>query len=204
MEHTIERNSVQSERHLIPSGQNFPLDETVKSVCTINITKGGEVLATKEIKVIFSILAISLGGCSKNTTSMPADSWYNDSPSGQSPIVVDAKRLDDQLFQKVKPEMQKKSEMLLKSSSVVKVSNFTASEMIGEKVKSHIGKSPYLVRGIDSVSEDGNFAIYEKKGDLWVMCGSLGSTQSETKRQSLIIFLKSPPKTVFVSYHVVE
>lgn len=164
---------------------------------------------TKSCHLLFLLFGLFLSGsvlsgCSRNQQIRQIDSWDNPSPPGQGPITSDARRLDEKDFQKVRPDKQKQSEVLLKSSSATKLSSQIAVDFTGIQLKLKGGKTPYLIRGIGRADDIGSFAIYEKGSSLWVMNGNLGSGPVKTKRVSLVVFLAKAPTKVFVSYSVAQ
>jgi hypothetical protein len=88
---------------------------------------------------------------------------------------------------------------MLKKTAIVKLTSAQAGELTGKPLSGPAGESPYLVRGLFLNEATGGFSIRYRDGMLSVDHSCLGSRPVPMTRCALVVFLKSPPKQVFVT-----
>ena len=134
---------------------------------------------------------------SVNDEAKNREPWFNFAPDNW----VDGTELDPRRIISVTKVEQAVAK--LETVSYVEIGLEEVEDLTGQKA-AVAGLKPFLVRSLVYFEDTGNFSVFEKNGSILVRHDSIGSTIPSEKRTGLVVFLASPPKTVYVDCQVAE
>jgi hypothetical protein len=148
---------------------------------------------------------ITIGGLQGQQMKPPADasSWVRDGTAGcslQEQIEVDKSKIVN-----INPAYHEAAVQLLENESAVLLSREKFKELVyGREPADFLPSSdlshlrPYLVRAVSANVANRSVSVHRCHQDLLVFRGSLGGDGPQ--KDPVVVFLKSKPRRVFVSY----